>query len=928
MKHSETFCRKHQLWMVATATWILQILSTLAASTPTPCPAAAPALVALPRRGAAALPWVLAEVAKAATEDEEVLSPDAANADSPWNKPRIYKAFRLTNGLRVLLVEDESMEQMDVALTLPFGQFDDPADRPGLAHLTEHLLLSEKDAGEDLETWLETRFGESNGFTAFESALFTLSCEASDWSSALPRFGRCFRAADADASDAADPRFVASSVAREVRRIDGEFMDGLSAQLRSLQLLRCRTVEGHPLRAFGPGSMKTLLPLGDRPEDLQRLAKLSQELFRSVAAENATLAIVAPVPIVQLRPVVADAFAGLAARAPRAAEPRTARSRADPLPAAETVAPCFVVDTKDDPAISFTWSIPFEANSADALDVTSFRASKPLVVLSHLVAHQGPGSLSAWLQRHGWLPENLGPKITAQSPFCTEGFAIWELKIKLSSSGLTNWRRVAACVFGVLAALAQRYVRDALGGPRRDLWRQAVDEVSTLADIAWRFPPRPPLASELANDMRQSKSSKAYVLQVRRLVAREEAGLAVVGRAARFTSSAAQEEATEALGKVFPSLTPRRARLTLATSATSARLGLWELRRRRDENLQLPFGELSFRRTEAAEWLTSGPASWWCAPPLNVYLSRADRINKPKAKPDPKIPESIKSKTGFNGVLWSEACRARLVPNAGASAIPEALWVVPGCVYVSGQFNERVEPLGDEPVVTLTLWLPAQNILDASPRSRAAGRMWLKSLQLALESPFYSAALAGCRWECAFFTTSPSEAGVRFSFQAFSDNLPRFATDAALAIGRHTGPAAEQLEVVRRMALAELTKGAAKGAAARRAEAELKSFLKQLRIEDVQQESQALWRSVDGASSQALVAGAISEEDAAELVRQVVSTLPISPGVTAPLAPLDPGPRPCAVLTRRPSWQGPVAQSLCRASGLPALLDVCGRAMK
>lgn len=34
------------------------------------------------------------------------------------------------------------------------------------------------------------------------------------------------------------------------------------------------------------------------------------------------------------------------------------------------------------------------------------------------------------------------------------------------------------------------------------------------------------------------------------------------------------------------------------------------------------------------------------------------------------------------------------------------------------------------------------------------------------------------------------------------------------------------------------------------------------------QESQALWRSVDGASSQALVAGAISEEDAAELVRQ------------------------------------------------------------
>ena len=32
---------------------------------------------------------------------------------------------------------------------------------------------------------------------------------------------------------------------------------------RSLQLLRYRTVEDHPLRSFGPGSLKTLLPRGN-----------------------------------------------------------------------------------------------------------------------------------------------------------------------------------------------------------------------------------------------------------------------------------------------------------------------------------------------------------------------------------------------------------------------------------------------------------------------------------------------------------------------------------------------------------------------------------------------------------------------------------------------------------------------------------------
>ena len=74
-----------------------------------------------------------------------------------------------------------------------------------------------------------------------------------------------------------------------------------------------------------------------------------------------------------------------------------------------------------------------------------------------------------------------------------------------------------------------------------------------------------------------------------------------------------------------------------------------------------------------------------------------------------------------------------------------------------------------------------------------------------------------------------------------------------------------------------------------------------------------------------------------DLVRLVLSTLPAVPpsdpsasdaSDASDAQPLELGPRPAAVLTRRPSWQGPVAQSLCRASGLPALLDVCGRAMK
>lgn len=110
---------------------------------------------------------------------------------------------------------------MDAAFTLGFGQFDDPTELPGLAHLTEHLLLSGPGPEDEqqLETWLEPRGGESNGYTGFESALFTLS-SATDFEETLRRFGHCFRAVNEE-----DSRFVAPAVRRETQRIDSEFQE-------------------------------------------------------------------------------------------------------------------------------------------------------------------------------------------------------------------------------------------------------------------------------------------------------------------------------------------------------------------------------------------------------------------------------------------------------------------------------------------------------------------------------------------------------------------------------------------------------------------------------------------------------------------------------------------------------------------------------
>lgn len=102
-------------------------------------------------------------------------------------------------GLQVVLVKDTQAQRSSVALTIDgAGQFSDPEELPGLAHLCEHIVLSSSKARtkvlqrkarriwgsyketsqldksrindvsdeEDFEAWLSDNDGDSNAFTA------------------------------------------------------------------------------------------------------------------------------------------------------------------------------------------------------------------------------------------------------------------------------------------------------------------------------------------------------------------------------------------------------------------------------------------------------------------------------------------------------------------------------------------------------------------------------------------------------------------------------------------------------------------------------------------------------------------------------------------------------------------------------------------
>ena len=57
------------------------------------------------------------------------------------NDKRNYNAFRLSNNLGVLLIEDKNISKVSASLSVNIGSFNNPDDFLGLAHFLEHMIL-------------------------------------------------------------------------------------------------------------------------------------------------------------------------------------------------------------------------------------------------------------------------------------------------------------------------------------------------------------------------------------------------------------------------------------------------------------------------------------------------------------------------------------------------------------------------------------------------------------------------------------------------------------------------------------------------------------------------------------------------------------------------------------------------------------------
>jgi len=402
-----------------------------------------------------------------------LLAPPPLLADGAIVKPphdkRSYLFLTLPNQLRVLLISDPETDKAAASLDIRVGYFDDPAERPGLAHFLEHMLFlgtKKYPHPADYREFISAHGGSDNASTSDEHTNFYFEIEKDYLEQALDHFSQFF----------ISPLFNETFVAREVQAVDSEYRLKIKDDGRRLwQVQKATANPAHPFTKFSVGNSLTLG--SDDRQGLRR--ELITFYHEHYSANLMTLVVLGKEPLAVLQSVVEHYFSAIPNKR---LTPPTVEV---PLFLAQQKQTWINIEpVKDRRQLRLSFPFPWHQE---------YYLSKPTLLIAHLLGHEGPGSLYQLLRRKGWVNRlRVGNDVVASNE------ATLDVTLDLTENGLRFISTITGLVFQYIELIRRQGIQPWIYAELRQINELAFRsretpparyEVRRLAGSLHRFPP-------------------------------------------------------------------------------------------------------------------------------------------------------------------------------------------------------------------------------------------------------------------------------------------------------------------------------------------------------------------------------------------------------------------------------------------------------
>lgn len=365
------------------------------------------------------------------------------------NDKREYKYLILNNKLRLLLISDPTTEKSAASVNVNVGHSSDPDSVAGIAHFCEHMLFlgTEKYPVEDeFSQFLSQNGGSSNASTSGEHTNYHFDVKSDALLPALDRFAQFF----------ISPLFDSDSTDRELNAIDSEHQKNILNDSRRMYYINKVTSKpGHVYQKFGTGNLETLKTIpAEKNIDIRQL--LLDFHTKYYSANIITVCILGKDTIEEIEKFTVPLFDQVKNK-----DVIVPECKEFPYGEEEKQVILKVPTIKEMKKVELKFTIP---------DYGDHYMSNPCHYLSHLIGHEGKGSLLSMLKKKTWVNA-----LWAGSHRGLKGFEFFNIGMDLSEEGMNHIDEIVDICFMYINMLREG----------EELW--VFNEMKMLNEISFRF---------------------------------------------------------------------------------------------------------------------------------------------------------------------------------------------------------------------------------------------------------------------------------------------------------------------------------------------------------------------------------------------------------------------------------------------------------